>query len=54
LDESIAIDSLITYQKKRGIEITVQQCGLFINFAIPWLAATPDSLVCKGMKTWDV
>ena len=44
-NESRAIDSYIHYQKNQGIDVTVHKCGLFINVAIPWLAATPDSLV---------
>ena len=47
-NESIAIDSYINCQKKKGIDVAIHKCGLFINVAIPWLPATPDSLVSIG------
>ena len=40
---------LHSVSKEKGyIDVTVHKCGLFINVAIPWLAATPDSVVEIG------
>ena len=47
-NEHTAIECYIQYQKKRGMDVTVHNCGFFINVAIPWLAATPDSVVEIG------
>ena len=47
-NEDTAIECYIGQQKKRGIDVTVRKCGLFVNPAIPWLAATPDSVVEIG------
>jgi len=44
----VAITSYIEYQKRKGLQINVRKCGLQINPAIPWLAATPDSVVEVG------
>ena len=44
-NEATAIRCYIEYQEKRDTKLTVHKCGLFINPSIPWLAATPDSLV---------
>ena len=43
--EDTAIRCYVEYQQKRGVQVTVHKCGLHINLAIPWLAATPDSIV---------
>ena len=43
--EDTAIRCYTEYQKERDIQLIVRKCGLYINPAIPWLAATPDSIV---------
>ena len=36
-----------TYMKETGHScLTVEKCGLFISIENPWLAGTPDGLVC--------
>ena len=44
-NEDVAIRSYIEYQKSMGYCISVHKCGLCINPAIPWLAASPDAIV---------
>ena len=44
----VVIKCYIGQQKKRGIYVTVCKCGLFVNPVIPWLAATPDTVVEIG------
>jgi len=44
-NEDVAIKSYVDYKKNRGYELSVHKCGLFIDPAIPWLAATPDAIV---------
>ena len=48
MHEDKAIKSYVEYQEKRGLQLSVRKCGLYINPAIPWLAATPDSIVEIG------
>ncbi|XP_065892315.1 uncharacterized protein [Dysidea avara] len=48
INEDTAIRSYIDYQEKRGLQLTVHKCGLHINPSVPWLAATPDSIVEIG------
>ena len=50
-NEDTAVSCYIEYQEKRGTKLTVHKCGLFIDPSIPWLAATPDSLVKIGQDT---
>lgn len=42
---------LHSVSRKKGYKLTVDKCGLFIDPSIPWLAATPDSLVRIGQDT---
>jgi len=44
-NENNAIKCYVEYQKSRGHELSVCKCGLCIDPAIPWLAATPDGIV---------
>ena len=44
-NENAAINSYVEFQENRGHQLSIHRCGLFINPAIPWLAATPDALV---------
>ena len=44
-NKATTIRCYIEYQEKRGTKLTVHKRGLFIDPSIPWLAATPDSLV---------
>ena len=48
MHEDIAIRSYVEYQEKKGLHLSVYKCGLHINPAIPWLAATPDAIVEIG------
>jgi len=41
----------LEHQDKKGLNVNVKRCGLFVNPAIPWLAATPDSVVEIGPDT---
>jgi len=50
-NEDTAVRSYVEYQEKRGITLIVHKCGLFIDPSIPWLAATPDSVVEIGQDT---
>jgi len=50
-NEDIAIRCYLEHQDKKGLNINVKRCGLFVNPAIPWLAATPDSVVEIGPDT---
>ena len=50
VNEDTAIKSYIEYQEKKGLQLTVHKCGLQINPSIPWLAATPDSIVEIGQE----
>lgn len=44
-NEEIAIKCYVEHQQKRGLILNTKRRGLFVNPAIPWLAATPDSIV---------
>jgi len=50
-NEDIAIKCYLEHQKKEGLVVKVKKCGLFVNPAVPWLAATPDSIVEIGSDT---
>ena len=50
-NEDVVIKCYIEYQKKKGFILNIKKCGLFVNPAIPWLAATPDSVVEIGLDT---
>ena len=50
-NEDVAIKCYMEYQEKKGLILNVKKCGLFVNPAIPWLAATPDSVVEIGLDT---
>ena len=45
VNDGTAIKSYIEYEEKKGLQLTVHKFGLQINPSIPWLAATPDSIV---------
>lgn len=38
----------VEHQQKKGLALSIKRCGLFVNPAIPWLAATPDSIIDVG------
>jgi len=44
-NETIAVRSYVNHQNKRGINIQVNSCGLYIDPSVPWLAASPDAIV---------
>ena len=50
-NEEVAIQCYIKHQEKKGVVLNVKKCGLFVNPAIPWLAATPDSVIEVGQDT---
>ena len=39
------------HQEETGVILNVKRCVLFLNPAIPWLAATPDSVIEVGKDT---
>ena len=43
--EERAVKQYAEYRKNRGIHISVHSCGLVVNPAYPWLAASPDRIV---------
>ena len=47
-NKDVAIRCYVDYQRKRGIVLVVHKCGLWIDPSIPWLAATPDSILEVG------
>ena len=47
-NEDVAIKCYIDYQRKKEFVLTVHKCGLWIDPSIPWLAATPNSIVEVG------
>ena len=47
-NEDVAIGCYIDHQRKKGVIVKVCKCGLWIDSAIPWLAATPDSILEVG------
>ncbi|XP_065901931.1 uncharacterized protein [Dysidea avara] len=49
--EDTAIRCYLEHQDKKGLIVKIKRCGLFVNPAIPWLAATPDSVVEIGPDT---
>ena len=44
-NEDVAIRSYVEYQKSKGYDLSVHKCGLYIDPAMPWLAASPDAIV---------
>jgi len=50
-NEEIAIQCYIEHQEEKGVILNVKRCGLLVNPAIPWLAATPDSVIEVGQDT---
>ena len=44
-NEDIAIRSYVQYQKSKGYALSVHKCGLYVDPATPWLAASPDAIV---------
>jgi len=50
-NEQNAIRCYLEHQDKQGLVVNVKRCGLFVNPAIPWLAATPDSTIEVGSDT---
>ena len=50
-NEETAIQCYIKHQEKKGVILNVKRCGLFVNPAIPWLAATSDSVIEVGQDT---
>ena len=47
--EAVAIlDLAKKLSEKQGKEVQVRECGLFVNKAVPFMAASPDGLVFEG------
>ena len=44
-NEDAAIRSYVEYQKRKGYDLSVRKCGLYIDPAVPWLAASLDAIV---------
>lgn len=40
-----AIAAYVNYHRARGVIISVQPCGLYVDRSVPWLAASPDGIV---------
>jgi len=44
--ENAAISSYVKHQNMNGKVVNVESWGLFVDSSKPWLAATPDAIVC--------
>ena len=45
MNEAVAIQAYVNYQLKRGINVKIDACGLYIHSSESWLAASPDAIV---------
>ncbi|XP_065884579.1 uncharacterized protein [Dysidea avara] len=49
-NESQAVSSYVNYQKSKGKFVQIESCGLYVDKAFPWLAASPDAIVTDFSK----
>ena len=45
MNEAVAIQAYLNYQLKRGINVKIDACGLYVHSSESWLAASPDAIV---------